>query len=178
MKMNMPKWLWGLAALVSMIIIGLIDFITGDELNFFVFYFMPVSITAWHIGRGTSIWMGILCAIVWFWANVLSGHAPSLHFYAFWNTMIRLVSFIAIGLAVSKIRQLLDRQRKLVEDLHRSLSEIKVLETFLPICSQCKKIRDQEGSWQQLEQYISEHSNTQFSHSFCPECAKNIRKLL
>ena len=53
-----------------------------------------------------------------------------------------------------------------------SLSQIKVLETFLPICCECKKIRDKEGSWQKLEEYISEHSNTTFSHGYCPECAK------
>jgi hypothetical protein len=174
MKMNMPTWLWGLVALVSMIIIGFIDLITGYELNFFVFYFIPISIIAWYIGPITSIWMSILCAVVWFGVDVLSGHVHSLHFYAVWNTMVRLVSFIAIGLALSKIRQLLDRQHRLSEDLHRSLSEVKVLETFLPICSYCKKIRDQEGIWQQLEKYIGEHSNTQFSHGFCPECAKKF----
>ena len=54
----------------------------------------------------------------------------------------------------------------------RSLSEVKVLETFLPICAQCKKIRDQQGLWQHLEVYIGQHANTQFSHGYCPECAR------
>jgi hypothetical protein len=172
--MNMPTWVWGLVALASMIIIGIIDFITGYELNFFVFYFIPVSITAWYIGLGTSIGMAILCAIEWFGVDVLSGHVYMSHFYAVWDTIIRLVSFIVIGFALAKIRQLLDKQHQLAEELHQSVSEVKVLESFLPICSQCKKIRDQEGSWQQLEKYISDHSNTQFSHGFCPECAKKF----
>jgi hypothetical protein len=85
--------------------------------------------------------------------------------------MVHLISFIVIGGSVSKTRQLLDRERKLVGDLHRSLSEVKVLEAFLPICCQCKKIRDQEGCWQQLEAYFSKHANTQFSHGYCPQCA-------
>jgi DNA-binding NarL/FixJ family response regulator len=57
-------------------------------------------------------------------------------------------------------------------DLILSLSQSKVLETFLPICCECKKIRDKDGSWQRLEKYMGEHSNTTFSHGYCPECAK------
>jgi len=172
--MNKQTWLWGLVALFSMIIIGIVDLITGYELNFFVFYFIPVSITAWYIGLLPSVGMSVLCAVVWFGVDLQSGQVYSSAFYSVWNTMVRLVSFIAIGCTLSKIRQLLDHQRKLAEDLRRSDSQVKVLETFLPICSQCKKIRDQDGSWQQLETYISKYSNTQFSHSFCPECAKQF----
>ena len=176
--MNMPTWLWGLVASVSMIIIGLLDFITGYDLSFTVFYFIPVAVAAWYIGQRASLVMSILCTIVWFWVNVVSGHAQLSYFYTAWNTMMRFLSFIAIGLALSKIRQLLDRQRQLVEDLRRSLSEVKVLEGFLPICSQCKKICDHDGNWQQLEKYVSDHSNTKFSHSFCPECATKFKKLV
>jgi hypothetical protein len=69
---------------------------------------------------------------------------------------------------------LLDREREVTKSLRRSVSQIKVLETFLPICAQCKKICNQQGVWQQLEVYIGQHSNTQFSHGYCPECAKKI----
>lgn len=174
MKNNLPTWLMGPVAVLSVIIIGYIDLITGYELNFFVFYFLPVSLAAWFVGLVASLWLGILSSVVWFGADALSGHSHSLHFYAVWNTIVRLASFIAIGWSISKTRQLFDQQHKLTEDLQQSLSEVKVLEGFLPICCECKKIRDQEGRWQQLEKYISEHSNTQFSHGYCPECAKKI----
>jgi bacterioferritin-associated ferredoxin len=75
---------------------------------------------------------------------------------------------------VSKIRELLNTERQTTETLRRSLSEVKVLEAFIPICAQCKKIRNQQGVWQQLEVYLREHSNTQFSHGYCPECAKKV----
>ena len=55
-----------------------------------------------------------------------------------------------------------------------SLSQSKVLETFLPMCCECKKIRGREGSWHRLEKYLSEHSNATFSHGYCPECAKKV----
>jgi K+-sensing histidine kinase KdpD len=173
--MNMPPtWLWGLVALASMIIIGIVDLITGYQMNFSVFYFIPVSITAWYIGLRTSLGMSVLCAMIWFGVDVQSGHVYSSPFYAVWDTLVRLVSFIVIGIAFARIRQLLDSQRETSEDLRRSVSEVKVLETFLPICSQCKKIRDEDGSWQQLEIYISQHSDTQFSHSICPDCSKKF----
>jgi hypothetical protein len=172
--MNKQKGLWALVALISMTIIATVDYITGYELSFFVFYFVPVSITAWYIGTRTSVGMAVLCAIVWAGIDILSGHVYSSSFTAVWNTLVRLVSFIVIGSALARIRQLLDRERDLTQELLQSVSEVKVLETFLSICCQCKKIRNQEGDWQQLEAYISEHSDTRFSHGFCPECAKKF----
>ena len=172
MKKEMPSLLFGSILGASIAIIGLLDWLTGLDLNFLVFYFAPVSLAAWRFGFGGSITAAVLCAVVWFEAGALAGQEYSSHFYAVWNTMIRLVSFLAIGWSVSKIRRLLDQEHQSAEALRRSLSEIKVLESFLPICAQCKKIRNQQGVWQQLEVYIGEHSNSQFSHGYCPECAK------
>ncbi len=172
MKNNQSIWLWGSVATIGVIFIGFLDYITGYELNFFVFYFAPISLAAWFVGLRASLSLSLLSAIVWFGADVLSGNPHSSYFYAVWNTLIRLVSFILIGGLTSRIRQLVDYERQLVEDLRKSIAEVKVLEAFLPICSQCKKIRNQEGCWQQLEVYFSEHSDTQFTHGYCPECAK------
>ena len=172
MKKRFPAWVWGTILVGGVLALGLVDWQTGYELNFFVFYFVPVSVAAWFLGFGFSMTLAVLSGLVWFGADVLSAHAYSSHVYAVWNTTIRLVSFLAIGWSVSRARQALDRERNTAETLRRALSEIKVLEAFLPICAQCKKIRNQQGLWQPLEVYIGEHSNTQFSHGYCPECAK------
>ena len=58
------------------------------------------------------------------------------------------------------------------KDLQLRLQEIKTLKSFLPICSTCKKIRDDKGYWHQVDTYIQERTNTLFSHSICPECEK------
>jgi len=58
----------------------------------------------------------------------------------------------------------------LIEQLQNSLSEIKNLKGILPICSYCKKIRDDEGNWKQLEVYIHNKTEAYFSHGVCPEC--------
>ena len=71
--------------------------------------------------------------------------------------------------------QLRDLNRKLLEtnqDLSQALSEVKHLRGLIPICSRCKRIRDDLGLWDQIETYISQHSEAVFSHGVCPECAK------
>jgi len=61
--------------------------------------------------------------------------------------------------------------RKMIEE---SVNELKILKGLLPICANCKKIRDSEGSWKQLEEYIHNNSEAKFSHGICPECAKSL----
>ncbi len=61
---------------------------------------------------------------------------------------------------------------KLVEKLELALSELKTLKGILPICSHCKNIRDDKGSWKELEDFIQDHSEAEFSHGICPDCIK------
>ena len=66
-----------------------------------------------------------------------------------------------------------ERERdRLIVELKEALAKIKTLQGLLPICSYCKKIRDDKGYWNQIERYIGERSDTQFSHGICPECAE------
>ena len=64
--------------------------------------------------------------------------------------------------------------RKREKELEQALKEIKTLTGILPICSYCKQIRNDEGYWQQVEEYISEHSKALFSHGVCPSCYKKV----
>jgi len=152
--------------------IGWLDWRTGYELNFFVFYFIPVSLAAWAFGAGWSVVVAIICACIWAAADKLSGHHYSTTYFAVWNTMNRLTAFVAIGYSVHKIGLLLRSEKAKSAHLSKALSEIRILESFLSICCVCKKIRNEDGSWQQLESYISGHSDTKFSHGYCPDCAK------
>jgi hypothetical protein len=65
-------------------------------------------------------------------------------------------------------------QRRLIEKLESALAEVKQLSGLLPICARCKKIRDGQDYWQQLEAYFRTHSEVQFSHSICPDCAHEL----
>jgi DNA-binding response OmpR family regulator len=64
------------------------------------------------------------------------------------------------------------QQQKLISQLQEALAEIKTLKGFIPICASCKKIRDDEGYWNQLETYISKHTSAVFTHGLCPDCTK------
>ncbi len=64
---------------------------------------------------------------------------------------------------------------KVVIKLQKILNEIKTLKGIIPICSYCKKIRDDEGAWDRVEAYISTHSEAEFSHGICPDCYKSYK---
>lgn len=66
------------------------------------------------------------------------------------------------------------QRRTLHEQNETALQEIKILSGFLPICASCKKIRDDKGYWNQIESYIRDHSEAEFSHGICPDCAKKL----
>ena len=88
------------------------------------------------------------------------------------------ISIIAYGLESSRYRfsMLLKKSNDDLtlgkEKLEAALSKIKTLSGMLPICSYCKKIRDDKGYWNQIEEYLGDHSNAEFSHSICKECAQ------
>ncbi len=69
-------------------------------------------------------------------------------------------------------KQIYKEQEKLISELQEALVRVKKLSGLLPICSYCKKIRNDKGYWEQVEQYIEEHSDVDFSHGICPDCAK------
>ncbi len=69
-------------------------------------------------------------------------------------------------------KRTLDEQIRLIVQLQKALVEVKQLSGLLPMCACCKKIRDDKGYWNQLEAYISDHSEADFSHGICPDCVK------
>ena len=77
--------------------------------------------------------------------------------------------------AEDALREKEREQQKLISHLEEALAEIKTLKGFIPICASCKKIRDDEGYWNQLEAYISKRTDAVFSHGLCPECAEQAR---
>ena len=72
-------------------------------------------------------------------------------------------------------RKLAEQEReKLIHELQEALANVKTLRGLVPICANCKKIRDDKGYWQQVETYVRDHSEAIFSHGLCPECIKDL----
>jgi CheY-like chemotaxis protein len=78
-----------------------------------------------------------------------------------------------IEISLIKYKAAKERER-LITELENALLQVKKLSGLLPICASCKKIRDENGGWQQIEDYIATHSEADFSHSICPKCAQKL----
>ena len=95
---------------------------------------------------------------------------------------LRVRNLTALKLRGDEVRQQRDLLALRKEELEAALARVRQLEGIIPICMYCKKIKDDQESWQELERYITQHSEAMFSHSACPECYKKemeaIRKEL
>ena len=85
--------------------------------------------------------------------------------------------FLSAFIAFFTVRHVLKVEKALLNErneLQKALSKIKTLSGLLPICASCKKIRDDKGYWNQIELYIRDHTEAEFSHSLCPICAEKL----
>lgn len=146
-----------------------LDWYTGEEFELFVLYFFPVGFAAWYAGRSAGLLLAVFSAITWFHSDIMSGHAISVRLES-WDAFMRLASFVVVALALAQIRADLLRERNLNADLTDAMKQIKQLQGILPMCSFCRKIRDQDQNWVPLEKYIMDHSEAQVSHGLCPSC--------
>lgn len=84
------------------------------------------------------------------------------------------VGLIASFVDITRRKVAEEKTEKLLFKLQNALKKIEVLQGMIPICSNCKKIRDDNGYWRQLEEYLHEHSGTVFSHGMCDECEQKL----
>jgi ligand-binding sensor domain-containing protein len=110
-----------------------------------------------------------------------AGIPMSLRVRSYWyrTPVFFLIAGAALVLAFAgahrlRVRGLLARERELDRRVEEALADVKVLSGLLPICASCKKIRDDRGYWNKLEQYIGDHSQAAFSHGICPDCVQRL----
>jgi len=83
----------------------------------------------------------------------------------------RVVSVVCISKDITERKRIELERERLIEELQGALQQVKTLSGLLPICAHCKKIRDDRGYWTQIEAYIREHSQANFTHGICPDCS-------
>lgn len=86
----------------------------------------------------------------------------------------QVIGLYGVSRNITEQKLAVEEREKLIVELKKALSEVKTLSGMLPICANCKKIRDDQGYWNQIENYLSKHSEALFSHSICPECAASL----
>ena len=85
-----------------------------------------------------------------------------------------IIAGIVVFPDITEIKKTAEEREQLIEELQSAIDKIQTLSGLLPICGSCKKIRDDQGYWNQIEAYISKRSKAEFSHSICPGCAKEL----
>jgi len=90
------------------------------------------------------------------------------------NEKCEMIGTIHITKDITDRKKVEEEREKLIHELQEALANIKTLRGLLPICSYCKKIRDDKGYWNQIESYIRDHSGAEFTHGMCPECLKKL----
>lgn len=157
-----------------LLVIGFVDYITGYQISVSLLYLIPISLAAWLGGRAPGIFISVISLVTTATTDFMAGKDYPHYFVELWNLLMRLGFFVVYVLVLSQLKADFDERRRLIHDLQNALNEVKQLSGLLPICASCKKIRDDKGYWNQIETYISAHSEAQFTHGICPECAKKL----
>lgn len=149
---------WSPAHAVWMVVaIAALDYSTPGAVQVSALFVLPMAYAAWFGGRR---WGFLLAAsVVGLRASVVYLNPPP------WSLRISIIN-VAIRFAVLMLVVWL------VDRVAMQRRRLRILEGLLPICSYCKRIRGDSDEWQQIERYISTHSEAVFSHGVCPTCAK------
>jgi CHASE3 domain sensor protein len=86
-----------------------------------------------------------------------------------------ILANVVAGREMARRRRAEKEQRELIEKLEKVLAEVKTLSGLIPICGWCKKVRNDTGFWQSVEQYVGSHTDATFSHGICPDCAEKFK---
>jgi hypothetical protein len=154
---NPPFLFYGIGTAILLLIA---DYFSGPFIQFPVSYLIPVAFLSWFHGRRWGLFLAIFMPLVRFYYNIALWTIPWTIVEASINALIRIV-------VLSSFTLIIDRTAIQTRKLSRQVS---ILEGLLPICSYCKKIRDQKDQWQVMEKYIMDRSEATFSHGICPDC--------
>ncbi|MBF0117462.1 MAG: PAS domain-containing protein [Desulfobacterales bacterium] len=86
----------------------------------------------------------------------------------------KVIEYQSIGRDTTERKKFETERENIIQELQSAIEQIKTLRGIVPICSSCKKIRDDKGYWEQVEAYVSKHTDAQFTHSICPKCIKKL----
>ena len=166
--------------------IQLLLFSTALALGFFYFdllvplgiaggipYIALIALSVWSPQRTFTHYLTILSTVL-----IVTGYFLSPEGGVFWtvvmNRFLALAAVWVTSILLIFWKRSVEEGVKLESVLTESQEEVKILSGLLPICASCKKIRDDEGLWNQVEEYIQRHSEAKFSHGLCPDFMKKL----
>lgn len=149
-----------MALALGTLLVG-IDYCTGPEIIVPIYFIVPVMLLAWNWGVRHAVALAVVLSATHMWF---------LHLWAMPPT--GAATMINAGLRTGVLLMLAVMTARLGAQTRASRVRVQMLEGILPTCCVCKDIRNDEGTWERIEAYLSRYSTAQFSHGICPPCAE------
>jgi K+-sensing histidine kinase KdpD len=169
------------ASLANLLVLSYIVYLAGYNFLFFIFFFIPVAMCGWYLGRISVVCMAILSGVSWCVVDILSNHYYPSDLVRYANTVICFLAFAIIGLLMQRLRHSLTEQvrvsqelEKTLEELKRSTEDARKLQSQLQVvCAWTKRINI-EGRWVALDEFLTHQLNTKITYGVSPEAMQEV----
>ena len=170
-----------LAAVANLLVLSYIHYLTRFQFIFFVFYFIPVSLCGWYLGRVSVFSMAIFTGVSWCFVDILSNHEYPYEIFRYANSFLCFLAFASIGLLVNRLRHSLAEQlqarqqlQKAHDELRQSTEAICKLQGQLQVvCAWTQRI-NVEGKWITLDEFLKDKLNARVSYGVSPEAMREV----
>jgi K+-sensing histidine kinase KdpD len=169
------------ASLANLLVLSYIVYLAGYNFLFFIFFFIPVSLFGWYLGRVSVVCMAILSGVSWCVVDILSNHFYPAEVCRYANTVICFLAFAIIGLFLQRLRHSLTEQLRVRQDLEKTLKELnrtteearKLQSQLQVVCAWTKRINI-EGRWVALDEFLTHQLNTKITYGVSPEAMQEV----
>lgn len=177
----MKKYFRIALAILLVLGVGLLDYVTKAQIALGILYFVPIAFAAWKISRMTALLMAALALGTWAAVDGLALAAYTSPWVALWNASARGLSFVLIALLVSTLCEQREKQaainerlRKSIDETEKSAARIRELQNELQlICSWTNRIRS-EGKWMRFEEFMQKNFHMKFTHGISEEAIQKM----
>jgi len=157
--------------LLLLLVVGWVDYLTGYELGFFVFYTAPIGLAAWYLGRWPGIWLALAATVAWWLADAFAGAKYSSRFSFWWNSTVHFSAFVINAVTIAKIRLDLRQRHELAAKLEAARQTLRAAARALPACPLCGKAHPLARQHGQAELRDLARGNADLSGALCDKCA-------
>ena len=157
-------------------VLGWLDYITGYEMSFFVFYSVPVGLAAWYAGRWPAVGVALGATVSWLLADYFGGAKYSAPFFYYWNSTIHFLAFIINAVTIAKIKNDLDRQQALAAELESVREVLRTVSAVLPVCPACGRPRERAEDASEDEAAALARTCPELAGALCADCVTNGAK--
>lgn len=154
--------------------LGFLHYLIGYAFRIEVIYIVPVSYVTWYVSKNSGIVISVLSLISILSTDIMIAKDAINNLVECWIAAMFFSFFVIAALILTKFKITLRQRADIIDTLQGTLDEVNELSGILPICANCKKIRDDDGYWHDVAIYISKHSKAEFSHGLCKECATEL----